>query len=132
MMTFSAWLIRKAASSALPGFHGRCSFEPPAPAAASSPPNPPAITLMKLRFIARHMMYDRIAPDEPTSAPVMIIAVLPSVEPIDAAAQPDSLWHIDPTSASYAAPTGIMKRNTKRKLEHETRTQTQWHQANGK
>src|SRR3546814_19125122 len=69
MMTFSAWLIRKAASSALPGFHGRCSFEPPAPAAASSPPNPPAITLMKLRFIARHMMYDRIAPDEPTSAP---------------------------------------------------------------
>src|SRR3546814_8891508 len=80
MMTFSAWLIRKAASSALPGFHGRCSFEPPAPAAASSPPKPPAITLMKLRFIARHMMYDRIAPDEPTSAPVMIIAVLPSVK----------------------------------------------------
>jgi hypothetical protein len=26
MMTLSAWLIRKAASSAEPRFHGRCSF----------------------------------------------------------------------------------------------------------
>src|SRR3546814_19931168 len=87
MMTFSAWLIRKAASSALPGFHGRCSFDPP-PEAAASAPKPPAITLMKLRFIARPMMNDRIAPDEPTNAPVMIIAVLPSVKHIAAQAQP--------------------------------------------
>jgi hypothetical protein len=36
---------------------------PPAAGAAASPPKPPAITLMKLRFIARHMMYgeDRAA-----------------------------------------------------------------------
>ena len=44
---------------------------------------------MKLRFIARHMMYDRIAPELPTSAPVMIIALLCSVKPIAAAAQPE-------------------------------------------
>jgi hypothetical protein len=47
------------------------------------------MTEMKLRFIALHMMYERIAPDEPTSAPVMIIAVLWSVKPIAAAAQPE-------------------------------------------
>ena len=44
-----------------------------APAAAGlllSVPKPPAITLRKWRFIAAHMMYDRIAPLEPTSAPV--------------------------------------------------------------
>jgi hypothetical protein len=43
---------------------------------------------MNERFIPLHMMYDRIAPDEPTSAPVMISAVLPSVKPMPAAAQP--------------------------------------------
>jgi hypothetical protein len=62
--------------------------------AAASPllataPNPPAITEMKLRFIARHMMYDRIAPELPTKAPVIIIALLCSVKPIAAAAQPE-------------------------------------------
>ncbi len=87
-MTCSAWPIRKAASSADPRFHGRCSFAAPPPP-LSVAPKPPAITLMKLRFIALHMMYERIAPDDPTSAPVMIIAVLCSVKPIAAAAQPE-------------------------------------------
>src|SRR3546814_6004365 len=73
MMTCSACDMRKAASSALPRFHGRSIAASPPLAPALSPPKPPAITLMKLRFIARHMMYDRIAPDEPTSAPVMLI-----------------------------------------------------------
>src|SRR3546814_9026913 len=54
MMTFSAWLIRKAASSALPGFHGRCSFAPPPAPPESSAPKPPAITLMKLRRSEEH------------------------------------------------------------------------------
>jgi hypothetical protein len=44
---------------------------------------------MKERFIPLHMMYERIAPEDPTSAPVMISARLPSVKPIPAAAQPD-------------------------------------------
>jgi len=44
---------------------------------------------MKERFIALHMMYERIAPEEPTSAPVMTIAVLCSVKPMAAAAQPE-------------------------------------------
>ena len=36
-----------------------------------------------------HDVADRIAPELPTSAPVMIIAVLCSVKPIAAAAQPE-------------------------------------------
>ena len=55
MITFSACLSMKAASSALPRFHGPLLLGLAAAALASAP-KPPAITLMKLRFIARHMM----------------------------------------------------------------------------
>src|SRR5207245_9332584 len=86
MITCSACFIRKAASSADPRLYGRSI------AAASAPldtaPKPPAMTEMKLRFIARHMMYDRIAPELPTRAPVVIIALLCSVKPLAGAAQP--------------------------------------------
>ena len=44
---------------------------------------------MNERFIALHMMYDRIAPDEPTSAPTTIKRSLPRLKPIAAAAQPE-------------------------------------------
>ena len=53
-MTSWGLMIKEAASSALPRFHGRCSLA--SPAGPASAPNPPAITEMKLRFIARHMM----------------------------------------------------------------------------
>jgi len=54
-----------------------------------SVPNPPAMTLRKLRFIAVHMMYDRIAPLEPTSAPTTISRSLESMKPVAAAAHPE-------------------------------------------
>ena len=47
------------------------------------------ITETKLRFMPLQMMYERIAPEEPTRAPVMISARLPSVKPMPAAAQPE-------------------------------------------
>ncbi len=50
---------------------------------------PARITEMNERFMPAHMMQDRMAPEEPTSAPVMISAVLPSVTPMPAAAQPE-------------------------------------------
>jgi hypothetical protein len=52
-------------------------------------PKPPAMTLMKCRFIAAHMMYERIAPLDPTSAPVTISRSLESMKPVAAAAQPE-------------------------------------------
>ena len=67
-------------------------------------PNPPAITEMKERFMALHMMKERIAPEEPTSAPVTIKRSLESIKP--AAAAPDRNisshgdyhWHIGSTN----------------------------------
>ena len=55
MMTLPAFFIMNAASSAEPCLTGRVSSSPE-PAAALSPPKPPRITEMKLRFIALHMM----------------------------------------------------------------------------
>ena len=65
---------------------------------------------MNDRFIAWHMMYDRIAPDEPTSEPVMISARLPRVKPMPAAAQPEYEFSIDTTTGMSAPPIGMMIR----------------------
>ena len=46
-------------------------------------------TLKNDRFIALHMMYERMAPDEPTSDPAMISIALFNEKPIPAAAQPE-------------------------------------------
>jgi hypothetical protein len=56
MITFCAFFMMKAASSAEPSFTGRTSPPAPVPAAAVSPPKPPRMTEMKERFIAWHMM----------------------------------------------------------------------------
>src|SRR3954470_23582263 len=66
------------------------------------------MTEMKLRFIPLHMMEDRIAPDDPTSAPVMISAVLPSVKPMPAAAQPEYELSIETTTGMSAPPIGMI------------------------
>src|SRR3546814_18292892 len=89
MMTCSACFIRNAASSDEPRFHGRSVAAAAAPPAPLSAPKPPAITQMKLRFIALHMMSERIAPDAPTSAPAMIIALFCGVTPKAAAPPTD-------------------------------------------
>src|SRR5471032_2499912 len=108
MMTVSALLMMKAASSAEPDLTGRCSCAPAGPPAAASPPKPPRITLKKERFIALHMMYDRIAPDEPTSEPAMISMALLSEKPMPAAAQPEYELSIDTTTGMSAPPMGMM------------------------
>src|ERR1700722_323319 len=106
MMTLGYFFNREAASSAEPIFTGRCSASPLGP--ATSPPKPPRMTEMNERFMPRHMMYDRIAPDEPTSAPVMISAELPSVKPMPAAAQPEYELSIEITTGMSAPPIGMM------------------------
>ena len=80
---------RKVASSAEPDFTGRASLEPAAAPASGALPKPPNSTLKKERFIALHMMYDRIAPLEPTREPAMISIELFSEKPMPAAAQPE-------------------------------------------
>ena len=90
MMTFEAFFMMNAASSAFPLRTVR-SAAPAGPAAAPpvSVPQPPNNTLMMLRFMPLHIMYDRIAPDAPTRAPVIISARFWIVNPIPQAAQPE-------------------------------------------
>ena len=66
-----------------------CAASPLAAGVPPPVPKPPAMTLMKLRFMARHMMYDRIAPEDPTSAPTTISRSLDSMKPVAAAAHPE-------------------------------------------
>jgi len=47
------------------------------------------MTLKNERFIALHMMYERIAPELPTSEPATISIALFSEKPMPAAAQPE-------------------------------------------
>ena len=54
-----------------------------------TPPNPPRMTLKNDRFIPLHIIYDRIAPEDPTRAPVIISAVFSKVKPMPAAAHPE-------------------------------------------
>ena len=77
-----------AASSAFPLLTGLCSLFCDDDD-CSVAPKPPKITLKNDLFIPLHIMYDNIAPDDPTSAPVIISAVFSKVKPIPAAAQPE-------------------------------------------
>ena len=52
-------------------------------------PGKPKKTLKKDLFIPLHIIYDKIAPDDPTRAPVIINAVFSKVKPIPAAAHPE-------------------------------------------
>ena len=66
--------------------------------------------IKKERFIPLHIIYDKIAPDDPTRAPVIISAVFSSVKPIPAAAQPEYEFNIDITTGMSAPPIGIINR----------------------
>src|SRR5450830_1752958 len=108
MMTVSALLMMKAASSAEPDFTGRCSCAPATPATGAAPPKPPRMTLKNERFMALHMMYDRIAPEEPTNDPAMISIELFSEKPMPAAAPAVHVLSTDPTTAIPAPPMGML------------------------
>tara|TARA_Y100000992_G_C20930078_1_gene334065 strand:- start:39 stop:245 length:207 start_codon:yes stop_codon:yes gene_type:complete len=51
-----------------------------------------------------------MAPEEPTSAPVIIKALFSNVNPIPAAAQPEYEFNIDITTGISAPPIGIINK----------------------
>ena len=73
------------------------------------------MTEKKDRFIATHIMYESMAPEDPTNAPVITRAKLLSVKPIIAAANPEYEFKTAITTGISAPPIGIIKRspNTK-------------------
>ena len=88
-ITLLAFFIKNAASSAEPGRTDLPSEDVAAAGETPSPPKPPSNTLKIERFIPLHMMYERMAPEEPTSAPVITSAGFCKVKPMPAAAQPE-------------------------------------------
>tara|TARA_B100001142_G_C13827981_1_gene459251 strand:+ start:291 stop:518 length:228 start_codon:yes stop_codon:yes gene_type:complete len=62
-----------------------------------------------------HIIYDNIAPEEPTNAPVIIKAVFSRVKPMPAAAHPEYEFNIDITTGISAPPIGIINKKPIRK-----------------
>ena len=52
-------------------------------------PKPPAMTEKNDLFIALHIIYERIAPELPIKAPLMINSLLSSMNPLAEVAQPE-------------------------------------------
>ena len=53
-------------------------------------------------------MYERIAPEDPTKAPVIIKALFCKVKPMPAAAQPEYQFNIEITTGISAPPIGMI------------------------
>ena len=64
------------------------SLASPPPSVSSTAPKAPKSTLRNERFIARHMMIERIRPEAPSSAPATISSLLLSTRPSAAAERP--------------------------------------------
>ena len=62
-----------------------------------------------------HIIYESIAPEDPTSAPVIINAVFSKVKPIPAAAHPEYEFNIDITTGISAPPIGIINNTPTKK-----------------
>src|SRR4029079_15915760 len=84
------------------------------------------MTEMNERFIPLHMMYERIAPEEPTSAPVMISAELPSVKPMPAAGHPEYEVSIEITTRMSAPPIGTMISTPNRNAASASSQNAKW------
>ncbi len=89
MMTERDARSRSATWSTLASVIFPAGAAPAAGLAPASAPNPPKTTFQIERFIAWHMMNERIAPDDPTSAPVMISRSFDSMKPAADAAHPE-------------------------------------------
>ena len=94
-----------AAPSTVSCFHAFCS---PVATVFCTVPNAPNNTLANDRFIARHMMIERIRPLDPSSAPAVTSSLLPSTKPIATAERPAYEFRIEMTVGMSAPPIGMM------------------------
>jgi hypothetical protein len=74
--------------------------------AVGAAPNAPNSTLVSERFIARHISWLRMIPDDPTSAPEMMSTVLLMTKPVIAAAIPEYELSSEITTGMSAPPMG--------------------------
>ena len=87
---------------------------PPTPSAAAPgapgvwAPNAPKSTFASERFMALPIRIVSSVPEEPTSDPAMISAVLSSTKPAPAADRPVNAFSIEITTGMSAPPTGMI------------------------
>src|SRR5688500_6317312 len=106
MMTRDAYASWIAASSAEMLRTGR-AVPPDTAAVAGAPPNAPNSTFENDRFIAFDISIESRNPDAPSSAPQMIRMLLPSANPVAAAARPQYELSSATTTGMSAPPIGI-------------------------
>src|SRR5690606_17362268 len=82
------------------------ALAPPGPAATVAP-NAPNSTFVSERFMASHMIFVRMMPDAPTSAPLTMSTLLPSTNPVIAAAMPENEFSSEMTTGMSAPPIGM-------------------------
>ena len=116
MTTRSACSSRSATSCGVRALTVCCS---PAAAAACTWPNAPKSTFVNERFIARHMMIERIRPDEPSSAPAMISSLFSSTKPIATAERPAYEFSSEITVGMSAPPIGMISSTPKSSDRHD-------------
>src|SRR5678815_4685710 len=94
---YASWIAASSAEMA------RTGSAPPAPTAAAGapPPNAPNSTFENERFIAFDMRTDSRKPEAPSSEPQMMRMLLPSANPVAAAARPQYELRSATTTVSY-------------------------------
>lgn len=77
--------------------------------AAGLTSNPPNITEARFLFIALHIIYDKIAPDDPTNAPTIVKSGLSSINPSAHKAHPEYEFKTVITTGISAPPIAFVK-----------------------
>lgn len=90
--------------------------------AEGSKSNPPNMTLNRFLFMALHIIYERIAPEDPTSAPTMVNNGLLSMNPSAHNAQPEYEFKTVMTTGISAPPIAFVRVTPKVLLAAVART----------
>mmetsp|Transcript_24563 Transcript_24563/g.62534 ORF Transcript_24563/g.62534 Transcript_24563/m.62534 type:complete len:311 (-) Transcript_24563:257-1189(-) len=81
--------------------------------APADSPNPPINTSARLRFIAAHIMYDRMAPDAPTKDPAISSSLFETISPAKTPANPEQVFRTQMTTGISAPPMARTKSTPK-------------------
>ena len=100
---------------------GRVSASPAGPAATAEPKALNS-TFDRERFIARPIRIVSSVPEEPTSEPATISALLSSTKPAPAADRPVNAFSIEITTGMSAPPTGMIRSTPNSSAEHSIST----------
>ena len=106
------------------------AFASPPAAPACTWPNAPNSTFVNDRFIARHMITDRMKPDDPSSAPAVMSTLFSSTKPMATADRPAYEFSSEITVGMSAPPIGMISSTPN--ASDSTRMMTNSHHCSGR